>query len=79
MLFLIIYSEICNFFTALVVEGETIRWRNIACLDHPSAKDVMTGKFTFGEFEAAKPDILEATGTEKYNIGNKNVLYIYLL
>ena len=39
----------------------------------------MTGKFTFGEFEAAKPDILEATGTEKYNIGNKNVLYIYLL
>ena len=35
----------------------------------------MAGKLTYGDFEATKPSILEATGAEKYNLGNKLVIY----
>ena len=44
-------------------------------MEYPDANNLMAGKLTYGDFEATKPSILEATGAEKYNLGNKLVIY----
>ena len=52
-------------------ENGNTKMKSIACLDHPKIVDFMIdgeGKWEFGDFGAAHPEITKATGATNYNV-----------
>ena len=62
-------------FELFIIEGDKINKKNSVCLENPDTITIETGTMTYGEFGSTNTEILEATCTENYNLGNKTRVF----
>ena len=55
-------------FSYLKVKGEDFFMYSHTTIDYPDTKPMMSGKFSYGVFDDAKPEIAEASGIKIYNV-----------
>ena len=61
------YSESSKQFY-VIVKGREAVWKKINCLDIPDSKSMFVGKWNFGEFDKAQPEVAEKSGKENYDV-----------
>ena len=50
------------------VENEDMKCKNLVFFDNPEVKDLMKGKWKFGDFGKARDEFIEKTGIQNYNL-----------
>ena len=61
------YSDtVRNFY--IIVKGNEAKWMKTTSLDFPEAKPHIIASWNYGEFGQAKPEVIKASGKEKYNL-----------
>ena len=50
------------------VENEDMKCKNLIFFDNPEVKDLMKGKWKFGDFGKARDEFIEKTGIQNYNL-----------
>ena len=61
------YSESSKQFY-VIVKGNEATWKKINCLDMPDSKSMFVGKWNFGEFDKAQPEVVEKSGKKNFDV-----------